>query len=105
MQVLAAPFTRQQISLHATGTKNSMRNISQESLLRVLIPVASQEEQRRVIERAESVGALTRETLTAVEAAKAKSIRLRRALLEAAFTGRLTGNSSDADVAQEIAGV
>lgn len=34
-----------------------------------------------------------------------RSLALRRALLTAAFTGRLTGRSSDMDVAEELAEV
>lgn len=105
VQVLASPTTRRQISLRATGTKDSMRNISQATLLEVAVPRATPDHQERVIALAGSIDSATAATRSAVNGAKSRSAVLRRALLEAAFTGRLTGRSSDEEVAQELAGV
>ncbi len=49
--ILSAPQTRKRISALATGTKDSMRNISQSALLQVEVPALPPvEEQRRIVD-------------------------------------------------------
>jgi type I restriction enzyme S subunit len=102
VQVLAAPATRRQISLRATGTKDSMRNISQAALLDVTVPVATLEQQDRVIAFADSVDGGVLKAGVEFGSARVKSSQLRRVLLEAAFTGRLSGQASNEGSAQEL---
>ena len=107
-RALQAPSARRQISALATGTKDSMRNISQASLRRVLLPASDETEQGRALEEfaatSEAFGRLRGE----VEAAEARLRQLRRALLAAAFSGRLAGAESHAtstDMIEQLAGV
>jgi type I restriction enzyme, S subunit len=87
---LSSPTTRRQISALATGTKESMRNISQKALLTVRIPAADGRQQEV------DIGAVSR--LTDAQDLLSKSIAavsqrresLRKSLLAAAFSGRLT---------------
>lgn len=105
VHVLAAPTTRRQISVRATGTKDSMRSISQAALLAVTVPIAATKEQGRVIALAGSIDDATTSTIRTSEAITVRSVRLRRALLAAAFVGQLSGTSRDVDVVEDLARV
>jgi type I restriction enzyme, S subunit len=89
IEVLASPLVRRQISEKATGTKDSMRNISQASLREVRIPLHDSGRQCEIVaalsERHEAIQRLDSDLAT-VATLRAK---LRRALLADAFTGRL----------------
>ena len=100
-RALQAPSARRQISDLATGTKDSMRNISQAALKRVLLPNASSDEQEAALksfnEVADAIVLLRREVETGAQRLEA----LRRSLLAAAFSGRLTGAASEPSAAKE----
>lgn len=89
IEVLASPQVRKQISHRATGTKDSMRNISQASLKEVRIPLHESDRQGDVAaelaERREAVHRLDSELTTAT----VLELKLRRSLLADAFAGRL----------------
>ena len=104
-EVLQAPASRRRLSAMATGTKDSMRNISQKSLLSLEIPNTASAEQHAVVAACRVANATVGALGLSVSRAQARSDRLRRALLAAAFTGRLTGASSDMDRVGELAGV
>ena len=101
-EVLQSPRARDQITALATGTKESMRNISQKSLLSVSVPNSSEDEQTAVIEAIDQGIGSSRDLERAFYAARRRSASLRRSLLAAAFSGRLTGRSSDLDLAEEM---
>jgi len=87
---LKSHFGRTQIEQYATGAQLSMRNISQENLRRIAVPVAPQDEQARIVA---AVNALFEE-VEAGEAALARAreglAQFRASLLHAACTGALT---------------
>ncbi|MFF8763474.1 restriction endonuclease subunit S [Nocardiopsis dassonvillei] len=89
IQLLSSPQVREQISERATGTKDSMRNISQKSLvdIEVMIPEASRQHELavRVQENLRDVARLR----SALLLARKRGDHLRQALLNAAFTGKL----------------
>lgn len=101
-RALQAPSARRQISALATGTKDSMRNISQAALKRVLLPNISIDEQAAALrafnEVADAVAVLRREIATGAQRLEA----LRRSLLSAAFSGRLAGAASEPSSAKEM---
>lgn len=103
-RALQAPSARRQISALATGTKDSMRNISQSSLRMVKLPKSSPEEQTAALESYESVADSVAAARTALAAQRERSAALRRSLLAAAFSGRLTGSARDLDGVEEIVG-
>lgn len=103
--VLAAPAIRRQISKLATETKDSMRNISQASLLSVVVPSASVSEQQRVVDGAAAIGAAAKATEACLRSTELRVTHLHRALLTAAFSGRLTGCAADDDLVRELADV
>jgi type I restriction enzyme, S subunit len=86
---LSAPESRAQMSAIATGTSDSMRNISQEKVMGIRLKVPPLHEQQRIVGEIEQqlslVGALDR----AIEAARQRSASLRRSILERAFCGEL----------------
>ncbi|TDD68446.1 hypothetical protein E1262_15585 [Jiangella aurantiaca] len=96
-EVLQSPRSRRQISGIATGTKDSMRNISQKALLSIKVPGIVSDQQSEVVasfsRAAESISALE----SSLEHTVRRSAWLRRALLTAAFSGRLTATTFDVD--------
>lgn len=86
---LGSPQLRSQMSLVASGTSDSMRNISQEKVRRLAIRVPSPKTQSMIAEQIDSAlrskARLNGDVLTARTRCRA----LRRAILAAAFTGKL----------------
>jgi len=87
--VLASRSTRAQVSGLATGTKDSMRNISQQSLLSLIVPQATPEQQSLVVRQARELADGAGSLRMAIDQAQFRGSALRRALLVAAFSGRL----------------
>lgn len=102
-RALQAPAARRQISAMATGTKDSMRNISQSALLRVALPDARADEQEDAVVRFRALDGSIRRLQEQLRAAQRQREGLRRALLAAAFCGQLTGQVGDDDVMEEVA--
>ena len=51
LYMLRSPFVRTQLSAAASGTSESMKNISQDTIKRLLIPLPSLEEQYRIVSK------------------------------------------------------
>lgn len=101
--VLATRSVRRQISRLATGTKDSMRNISQESLLSVVVPTARPDQQARLIEARAEIEQVAAATAARLATVSLRGTALRRALLAAAFSGRLTSQPLEpAEIVQEF---
>lgn len=103
-RALQAPSARRQISALATGTKDSMRNISQSSLKAVRLPRMALGEQRAALAEFAEVEASCQRLTKTLERRMAHSAALRRAILAAAFEGKLTGGHMDSEVIEELAG-
>lgn len=101
-RALQAPSARRQISALATGTKDSMRNISQAALKRVLLPNVSNEDQAAALKAFNEVADAIVVLRGEVETGSHRLEALRRSLLGAAFSGRLTGASSEPSAAKEM---
>lgn len=101
--VLSAPSTRRQISAVATGTSDSMRNVSQSNLLAVRVPLVSLAEQEAIVLPHTRVQEATVRLSKGLHLGRKRSTALRRALLDAAFSGRLLGRSTDTEIVEEIA--
>ncbi|KOT87865.1 hypothetical protein ADK86_34225 [Streptomyces sp. NRRL F-5755] len=89
ISVLSSPYVRRQISAQATGSKDSMRNISQRQLLEVEIPIAPKREQAGIaasvtasVDRAAVLGSELDRTLRRAEVLRSK-------ILKKAFVGKL----------------
>lgn len=87
---------------HLQRASTNLRNIKTSEYARLQIAVPALEVQRAIIDQVEVVwSALGDLSLTAAVAAQ-RSRALRRTLFAAAFSGRLTGRSSDLDLAEEL---
>ena len=102
-RALQSPSARRQISSLATGTKDSMRNISQGSLRSVVLPTADAAEQSRSLAAYEEVEVGQQRLASQLELQSKRLLALRRAVLAAAFEGKLTGRQSDTEVIEELA--
>ncbi|MEV7342628.1 hypothetical protein [Streptomyces sp. NPDC093544] len=87
--VLSAPLVRQQITARATGSKDSMRNISQRDLLSVRVPVPPSDEQKSLADRADEVLTAIEGAAREVERVGERAGALRKAILGRAFAGQL----------------
>ncbi|WP_131768182.1 restriction endonuclease subunit S [Candidatus Protofrankia californiensis] len=89
LQVLASTITRKQISALATGTKDSMRNISQQNLMRISIPIPPIDQQaivaRQIQDNLEQAARLE----AVCSQSQVRTTSLRKSLLAEAFAGRL----------------
>jgi type I restriction enzyme S subunit len=91
-RALQAPSARRQISALATGTKDSMRNISQAALKQILLPNADRSRQARALDSFREVADAIALLHGEIERGITRLDALRRSLLAAAFSGRLTGS-------------
>ncbi len=80
---------RAQIEVLATGTKESMRNISQAKLRQVEVPVPPPEEQTRIASELDRQMSFIEACVQSLDAGLEVSAALRRSVLRAAFEGRL----------------
>ncbi len=94
-RALQAPSARKQITALATGTKDSMRNISQAALKRVKLPKADHGDQAAALKAFGEVEQATAHLRQEIVAGEKRLGALRRSLLAAAFSGRLTSDLSE----------
>jgi len=86
---LSAPEVRAQMSAIATGTSDSMRNISQEKVKALRLRIPPLYEQQRIIAEVEQHLSVIDAMRDAIEAATKRSAALRRSILERAFRDEL----------------
>lgn len=102
LHVLASPLVRKQISRRATGTKDSMRNISQGALKEICVPLHDERQQRDIV----SVLTVQLDAIDRLGAALTRASTtgelLRRVLLSAAFAGHLVQQDPADQPASEL---
>lgn len=89
VEALASSPVRRQMTALASGTKHSMRNISQANLLSLHLPRPDPQGQRAVMEAAEAARDSATRLSVELQSARKRAASLRRALLTAAFSGQL----------------
>lgn len=89
-RALQAPSVRRQITASATGTKDSMRNISQVALRQVLLPKVAEGTQSEALNAFAAVAMSTNRLCAEIDNCRLRLGNLRRSLLTNAFSGRLT---------------
>ncbi|HEX5534762.1 MAG TPA: restriction endonuclease subunit S [Actinomycetales bacterium] len=99
---LRSPAVRKEVESKATGTSDSMRNISQPDLKAIGIPVPPAAEQRRIAEALDNYLARLDAIETLLHAAQAQVSALRRACLTEAFAGRLVSQDAHEEPAEEL---
>lgn len=82
-----------------------MPKINQATIGSTTVPIPDLQIQRALIERVDEVELSKARTIGAAVTARSRAEVLRRALLAAAFSGQLTGRSSDLEMVEEMAGV
>ncbi|MCU0278852.1 MAG: restriction endonuclease subunit S [Candidatus Nanopelagicales bacterium] len=93
---------REQIQRLATGTKDSMRNISQEKLRSIRLALPPPEERARLVTELDRLFSFIEAAERAVSAALGRSTGLRRSVLKAAFEGRLVDQHSSDEPASVL---
>ena len=87
--VLKSPALREQISREASGTSPTMKNISKEKVLSLLVPPHSPDEQRDVVSKLRDLGSRV-DSLKKDQAETAEELdALLPAILDRAFLGEL----------------
>lgn len=100
-RALQAPSARQQIRARATGTKDSMRNISQSALRAVRLPKTHGTSQRDALSKYRMLSGASKRARAELQRQHTHSQALRRATLTAAFSGRLTTTTDPRDLLQD----
>jgi type I restriction enzyme S subunit len=86
---LKSPYGRQQIESFAQGNQLSMRNISQDNLRRIVIPLLPEDELRQVEKSFGELFAGSEETIVQLGEIQRMEQNLRQSILKSAFEGRL----------------
>lgn len=87
--IMGAPMVREQLSSLATGTSDSMRNLSQPKILATTLALPSTDEQEELAHVADGLFALAGKLMQRVESGSSRVDRSSQALLAKAFRGQL----------------
>ncbi|WP_437306239.1 hypothetical protein [Sorangium sp. So ce388] len=103
---LRTPAVRFYLEQEATGTSDSMRNLSQPKLAGAPLWAPPLAEQRRIVAKIETLSAKSRRAKEALDAIPALLERFRQSVLAAAFRGDLTADwrekNPDVEPAEEL---
>lgn len=102
--VFASPASRARLEALAASSAGQY-NLSLSKLDRLPVPLPSIQQQQHAVRRVDDIVAEIRQLGRAARVAAARANGLRRALLEAAFSGRLPGSAGDGEMVEEMAGV
>jgi type I restriction enzyme, S subunit len=80
------------------------KTLNLEDVRRFVVPVPTMDTQWRIVREMDAQMSMLNETEGAIRMAERRSLGLRRSLLAAAFTGRLTGSTNASDI-EELSGV
>ena len=86
---LRSSWGRRQIESLATGNQESMRNIGQERIAQIRVPLPPPAEQARITTAIEDIESLTLKQLSTVRDNRRRCQRLRQSILKWAFEGKL----------------
>lgn len=102
--MLRSRHGRNEIEMLATGNQESMRNIGQERIRQIRIPLPPQAEQLRIIAEIDRRASAVEKLNEVTEASLKRGMRLRRAVLTRAFEGRLVPQApSDEQIMNQLA--
>ena len=92
-----------QMRRRAKGLASSMPKIDQATIGSTMVPVPTLDEQSRILEQLTEAASSHRRVTASIEFSLERSKALRRAVLAAAFDGRLTGHRIDDEIIEEEA--
>lgn len=98
-----SPEHRQKL-MDIASSSSGLYTLSVSKLKQLTVPLPSLDEQRRVVGRVDEVRTSIRRLEGTLVVAKTRAESLRRALLAAAFEGKLTGRHTDYEAIEERAG-
>lgn len=99
---LSSPGVRAQLSALATGTKESMRNVSQPKIRSVVFPLPPLAVQKAISDEVDRRMSLIDAARRSLDLSSSKAQQLRRALLAAAFSGELVPQDPDDEPADVL---
>ena len=99
---LRSAFGRNEIERLATGNQESMRNIGQDRIRQIRLPLPPFAEQRRIVAEVERRLSVIQQAETAVEASLQRAERLRQSILKRAFSGELVPQDPDDEPASVL---
>jgi type I restriction enzyme S subunit len=88
-RVMSSRTARKQLSAMATGTSDSMRNVSQEKVLSVVVPLPPLTEQAEIVKEIDWRLSDSDAAASQIKANLKRSTRLRQSILKRAFGGKL----------------
>ncbi|MBM7078101.1 restriction endonuclease subunit S [Micromonospora humida] len=100
LRVLSSPSIRRQISTRASGQQDSMRNISQQALLSLELPVPPRAEQCRIVAALDEHMLHLRAAEVSLVQGVGRSVQLKAAVLGSAIAGRLSDFEETAHVVE-----
>lgn len=89
LHYLRSHFGRKEIMERSTGNQESMRNIGQERIKSIVIPICSLDEQQEIVNQLEEKLSIIEQNEKEIESALAKAELLRQSILKKAFSGQL----------------
>ncbi|MFV8749502.1 restriction endonuclease subunit S [Nannocystaceae bacterium ST9] len=95
LHVLRSPHGRKQIESLATGNQDSMRNIGQDRVRQIAIPVPPEFQQHRIVAEIEKQFTRLDAAVSTLERVKANLRRARASVLKAAVEGRLVPTEAE----------
>jgi len=99
-----SPQNRRQLTDLASSS-SGLHTLSVSKLKSLKLPVPTLDRQRELVSEVQEIRDRRRRLDTDLVVAVSRTQQLRRSLLTAAFSGRLTGRSSDMEMVEEMAGV
>lgn len=88
-KALSSSVARRQLSSMATGTSDSMRNVSQEKIESVLLPLPPREEQAVIVTEVDERTSIITANEVQIHSDLLRAFRLRQSILKQAFEGKL----------------
>jgi len=93
---------RQEIMSRSTGNQESMRNIGQDSIRQIVVPVCSHEEATKIVELLETQQSVLAAQESDIDSNLDKSEALRQSILKKAFAGELVPQDPNDESAAEL---
>ena len=102
MYYLRSVYGRNEIERLATGNQESMRNIGQERIREIRLPLPPLAEQYRIVAEVERRLSVIHQAEATVNASLARAERLRQSILKQAFSGKLVPQDPDDEPASVL---